>query len=182
MSYIHTPAAIEDAPQASQVALQNVKKTLGSVPNLFRLIGQSPATLNGFLGFNGALAGGELDAPTRERIALAVAQINGCDYCLAAHSYLAKNVAKLTAAEIAANRNGTSSDAKAKVAVEFAVQLVNARGAATAVDIERVRSAGYSDAQIIEIIGHVAVNTFTNYMNEALGTQIDFPVADDIAA
>ena len=137
MSRLPTPASTEEAPAAAQPLLQAVKKQLGVVPNLFRLVGTSPAALEGYLGLNGALAKGALEAPTRERIALAVAEINGCDYCLSAHSYLGKNLAKLSDAEIAANRNGGSADAKADAAVRFAVKLVNARG-----HVSRLRPAG----------------------------------------
>ena len=111
MSRIATPASIEASPAASQPLLQAVQKQLGSVPNLFRVVGNSPAALDGYLGLNGALAKGKFDAKTRERIALTVAEINGCGYCLAAHTYLGKNIAKLDDAEIAANRSGMSNDA-----------------------------------------------------------------------
>ena len=88
MTRIAIPASIESAPAASQPLLQAVNKQLGSVPNLFRLVATSPAALEGYLGMSGALAKGTLPAPTRERIALAVAEINGCGYCLSAHAYL----------------------------------------------------------------------------------------------
>ena len=104
MSRLPIPATIDAAPAASQPLLEAVKKQLGVVPNLFRLVSTSPAALEGYLGLSGALAKGALPAQTRERIALAVAEINGCDYCLSAHSYLGKNLAKLDDAEIAANR------------------------------------------------------------------------------
>ena len=176
MSRIATPVSIEASPAASQPLLQAVQKQLGSVPNLFRVVGNSPAALEGYLGLNGALAKGKLDAKTRERIALAVAEINGCGYCLAAHTYLGKNVAKLDDAEIAANRSGTSNDAKADAAVRFAVQVVTERGHAPASALDAVRAAGYGDAEILEIVVHVALNTLTNYVNEVAGTAIDFPV------
>ena len=182
MSRLPTPASIEASPAASQPLLQAVKKQLGVVPNLFRLVGTSPAALEGYLGLNGALAKGALEAPTRERIALAVAEINGCDYCLSAHSYLGKNLAKLSDVEIAANRNGGSGDAKADAAVGFAVKLVNARGHVTDADIKAVKDAGYNDAQLIEIVLHVALNTLTNYVNEVAKTEIDFPVVTANAA
>ena len=108
MSRIPTPAAIAAAPEASRPLLEAVNKQLGVVPNMFRLISNSPAALEGYLGLNGALAKGALPAATRERIALAVAQINDCGYCLAAHTYLGSNLAQLDAAEIAANRHGSS--------------------------------------------------------------------------
>src|ERR1700712_2439875 len=128
MSRIPTPSSIEASPAASQPLLQAVARQLGSVPNLFRLAGTSPAALEGYLALSGALAKGALPAPTRERIALAVAEINGCNYCLAAHAYLGRNLARLGAAEIAANRAGTSLDAKADAAVRFAAQVARARG------------------------------------------------------
>jgi uncharacterized peroxidase-related enzyme len=152
------------------------------VPNLFRLVGNSPAALEGYLGLNGALAKGALEAPTRERIALAVAEINGCDYCLSAHAYLGKNLAKLSDTEIAANRAGGSGDPKADAAVRFAARLVNARGHVADADIRAVKDAGYTDAQVIEIVLHVALNTLTNYVNEVAKTEIDFPVVTARAA
>ncbi len=176
MSRIATPASIETSPEASQPLLQAVKKQLGTVPNLFRVVGNSPAALEGYLGLNGALGKGKLDVKTRERIALAVAEINGCGYCLAAHSYLAKNLAKLDDAEIAANRGGASNDPKADAAVTFAARIVRERGHVDAADLEAVRAAGYGDAEIIEIVLHVALNTLTNYVNEVAETDIDFPV------
>lgn len=182
MSRLPIPASIETAPAASQPLLQAVKKQLGMVPNLFRLVGNSPAALEGYLGLNGALAKGALEAPTRERIALAVAEINGCGYCLSAHSYIGKNLAKLSDAEIAANRGGHSADAKADAAVGFAVKLVNARGHVSDADIKAVKDAGYDDAQLIEIVLHVALNTLTNYVNEVAKTAIDFPAVAARAA
>jgi uncharacterized peroxidase-related enzyme len=182
MSRLPIPASIEESPSAAQPLLQAVKKQLGVVPNLFRLVGNSPAALEGYLGLNGALAKGALEAPTRERIALAVAEINGCDYCLSAHSYLGKNLAKLSEAEISANRDGRSTDTKADAAVRFAVKLVSARGHVSENDLKAVRQAGYSDAQIIEIVLHVALNTLTNYVNEVAKTDIDFPVVTARAA
>jgi uncharacterized peroxidase-related enzyme len=175
MSRITIPASIEASPAASQPFLVAVKKMLGSVPNLFRMVGNSPAALEGYLGLNGALAKGKLDAKTRERIALAVAEINGCDYCLAAHTYLGKNLAKLDDLEIAANRNGGSGDAKADAAVRFAAKIVKARGHVADGDLQATKAAGFSDAEIVEIISHVALNTLTNYINNVTGTDIDFP-------
>jgi uncharacterized peroxidase-related enzyme len=176
MSRLVTPSTIAASPAASQPLLEAVNKQLGSVPNLFRVAGNSPAALEGYLGLAGALAKGALPAPTRERIALAVAEVNGCNYCLAAHTYLGKNLAKLDDAEIAANRAGTSHDAKADAAVRFAVLVTRARGHVDAAAVQTVRAAGYDDAQIVEIVAHVALNTLTNYLNEVAGTVIDFPV------
>src|SRR5262249_58036407 len=103
MPGIPPPAAIEDAPAPSRPLLEAVKKQLGVVPNLFRLVANSPAALEGYLALMGALNKGKLPAPTRERIALAVAELNGCSYCLSAHSYLAKNLANPREAGVAPN-------------------------------------------------------------------------------
>ncbi|TPV97431.1 MAG: hypothetical protein USCAAHI_03141 [Beijerinckiaceae bacterium] len=176
MSRIPTPATIEAAPTASRPLLEGVKKQLGVVPNMFRLISNSPASLESYLGLSGALNKGALPAQTRERIALAIAEINGCSYCLSAHTYLGKNLAKLDDAEITANRNGASNNPKSDAAVRFAVKVVREHGHVTEDDINAVKSAGYDDAQVIEIVLHVAINTWTNYINEVAKTDIDFPV------
>jgi len=176
MSRIPTPATIDDAPAASRPLLEAVKKQLGVAPNLFRLVANSPAALEGYLGLSGALGKGALPAPTRERIALTVAEINGCSYCLSAHTYLGKNLAKLDDAEITANRSGTSNDPKADAAVRFAAKVVRERGHVSEDDVRAVKFAGYDDAQLIEIVLHVALNTWTNYINEVTKTDVDFPV------
>lgn len=176
MSRIPTPATIEAAPAAAQPLLNAVKQMLGSAPNLFRLTSNSPAALEGYLGLNGALGKGELGAPTRERIALAVANINGCTYCNSAHTYLATNIAKLSDIEIAANRAGGSSDPKADAAVKFAVKITRERGHVSEEDLRQVKLAGYTDGQVVEIVAHVALNTLTNYINEVFKTDVDFPV------
>ncbi len=176
MSRIPTPATIADAPAASQPLLEAVKKQLGVAPNLFRLVSNSPAALEGYVSLSGALSKGTLPAATRERIALAVAEINGCDYCLSAHTYLGRNLAKLDDAEITANRNGASNDPKADAAVSFAAKVTRERGHVSEDDLRAVKFAGYDDAQVIEIVLHVALNTWTNYINEVAKTEIDFPV------
>ena len=174
MSRLTIPAR-DDVPQASKPILDAVHKQLGVVPNMFRLIAASPAALQGFTGNNGALAR-TLDVKTRERIALAVAQVNDCDYCLSAHSYLGLNLAKITPEEIALNRKGASGDAKADAAVRFAAKVVRERGKVSDGDIKAVRDAGFSDGQIVEIIAVTAENIFTNLLNVVAQTDIDFPV------
>jgi uncharacterized peroxidase-related enzyme len=176
MSRIPTPASIKASPAAAHPLLEAVKKQLGVVPNVFRVIANSPAALEGYLGLHGALGKGSLDAKTRERIALAVSEINGCNYCLSAHAYLARNLAKLDDAEIARNRDGASIDPKADAAVRFAAKVARERGNVTDADLQAVRRAGYTDADLIEIVLHVVLTILTNYVNEVAKTEIDFPV------
>jgi uncharacterized peroxidase-related enzyme len=175
MSRIATPA-IADTPAASQLLLEGVKKQLGIIPNLFRVIGNSPAALQGHLDLHGALSKGKLSAATRERIAIAVAELDGCDYCLSAHTYIGKNLLKLDDAELAANRDGTSNDPEADAAVRFATTVVGKRGRVNDDDIRAVKLAGYDDAAVVEIVQNVALNIWTNYLNEVAQTEVDFPV------
>jgi len=178
MTRIPTPATVQDAPEASRPLLDAVAKQLGSAPNMFRSIALSPHALEGHLGLFGALSKGALPAATRERIALAVAEVNGCSYCLSAHTYLGRNLAKLDDAEITANRNGASNNPKADAAVRFAAKVARERGHVTEADLTAVKLAGYTDAQVIEIVAHVALNSWTNYFNEVFQTEIDFPVVE----
>ena len=175
MSRLTIPT-IEQTPANSLPLLDAVKKQLGVVPNLMKLLGNSPAALEGYLNLSGALSKGTIGGQTGERIALAIAEINGCNYCLSAHTYLGKNVARLPENEILANRQGASLDPKADAAVKFAVNVANARGHVSTEAVETVKAAGFSDAQVLEIVLHVALNTLTNYVNEVAQTEIDFPV------
>jgi uncharacterized peroxidase-related enzyme len=175
MSLINTPS-IETAPAASQPLLHAVKSQLGAVPNMFRLFANSPAVLEGLLSLHGALGKGKLSHKTRERLALAIAQLNGCDYCLSAHTYFSKSFAKLDDAEVARNRKGVSADEKADAALHFALDLARERGRVRESDVRKLLDAGYGADEVLEIIAHVAVNLFTNYVNIALDTEIDFPV------
>jgi len=177
MNRISIPA-IEQTPAASLPLLDAVKKQLGMVPNLMKLVGNSPAALEGYLSLSNALGKGLLEPKTRERIALAIAEFNGCSYCLSAHTYLGKHVAKLDDTEMAANRDGNSSDPKAAAAVKFSTRVALERGHVSNADLAAVKAAGYSHAEIAEIVLHVALNTLTNYVNEVAQTEIDFPIVD----
>ena len=155
--------------------LAAVQRRLGVTPNMTRAMANSPALLDGYLSLSGALTKGVLTTATRERIALAIAQDNACDYCLSAHSYLAEHAARLSADDIAAARKGDSDDPKTAALLAFAVAVNTARGDVHADDLDVVRAAGADDEEIAEIIGHVALNVLTNYFNKAAGVDIDFP-------
>ena len=174
MSRITIPSR-DSAPTASQPLLDGVFKKLGVVPNVFRLAALSPAALEGFLGLSGALSK-TLDVRTRERIAIAVAEVNGCDYCLSAHTYLALNLAKISPEDAELARKGSSTDPKAGAAVRFAVQVARTRGGVSDADIAAVKAAGFAEPQIVEIVALVTENVFTNYLNRVAQTDIDFPV------
>jgi uncharacterized peroxidase-related enzyme len=174
MSRITIPAR-ESVPEASKPILDAVEKKLGVVPNMFRVIALSPAALSAYAGMNGALSHA-LDLKTREVIALAVAQVNGCDYCLSAHHYLGLNLAKLSADDIALARQGHAGDPKMDAAAQFARVVTDKRGQVSDADLAAVKAAGYSEAQLVEIIAVTAENILTNLLNRVAQTDIDFPV------
>jgi uncharacterized peroxidase-related enzyme len=174
MPRLTTPTR-DSAPAASQALLDGVFKTFGVIPNLFRVYALSPAALGGLLGLVGANSK-SLDVKTRERIAIAVAQVNGCDYCLSAHTYIGTKLAKITPEDAALNRKGVSTDTKASAAVAFAAKVAELRAHVGDADIAAVKAAGYSEAQIVDIVALVAENVMTNYLNEVAQTEIDFPI------
>lgn len=181
MSRISIPTVEQSLP-AAQPLLAAVQQQLGVVPNLMKLVGHSPAALEGYLSLNGALAKASLNAALRERIALAVAEYNGCDYCLSAHTYLGLHVAKLSQEEITAARAGESSDVRTAAALRFARSVASARGRVSDAELAAVRAAGFGEAAVLEIVATVALNVLTNYINNVAQTDIDFPVVHAGAA
>lgn len=163
------------ANAAQQALFAAVKAQLGMTPNLMRTVGHSPAALEGYLSLNGALGKGVLPVGLRERIALTVAQLNRCDYCLSAHTYIGSNIAKLSDSEIQAARAAESSDAKTTAALRFAREVVEQRGRVSDNAVAAVRAAGYNDAEVVEIVLNVTLNILTNYINNVAHTTIDFP-------
>ena len=164
----------ETANTEQKVLFDAIQSQLGMVPNFIRVLANSPAALKAFLGIHSIAGAGVLDPLTRERIALAVAQQNGCQYCVSAHTAIGRK-AGLGAEEILANRAGRSSDAKAEAALVFARALVEHAGEVGRDEVARVRAAGHSDAEIVEIIAHVAMNIFTNLIGKSTEIEIDFP-------
>ena len=156
--------------------LDAVKDRLGLVPNMTRAMANSPAALDGYLQLSGALGKGTLPAKLREQIALAVAQANECDYCLAAH-YAVGRMVGLTAEQIRDSRLGTAVDPKADALIRFARKVVETRGRVGDTDLADVRDAGFDDGVIAEVVAHVALSVFTNYFNEVAETDLDFPNA-----
>ena len=154
--------------------LDAVKGKLGIVPNMTKVMATSPVVLESYLGFSGALAGGLLDAKTREELALLTAQENGCDYCLSAHTAIGKMVG-LTAEEIIASRHGNGVNPKTTAALTFAKHVLDTKGQISEAEVTDVRNAGLSDGEIAEVIAHVALNVLTNYFNIAADVDIDFP-------
>jgi uncharacterized peroxidase-related enzyme len=144
------------------------------VPNVIRTLANSQAVLDAFLAFSSRLEQGVLPADLRELIAVAVSEANGCEYCLAAHSAFGK-AAGLSEEEITDGRRGTSPDRRVEAVLRFVRAVIEKRGWVSDDDLARLRGAGYSDEEIVEIMANVALNMFTNYFNHVVDTIVDFP-------
>lgn len=164
-----TALSLDHAPAGSRTALEGIQKGLGFIPNAFRTLAHSPAALNGYLGLAQALGKSSLSAAEREVVALATSQINGCDYCLAAHSFFATK-AGLSDEAISQAREGTLS-----AVATLAHQITESRGQLSDAQIAAAREAGLTDSKIVEVIAQVTLLTLTNYLNNVATTDIDFP-------
>ncbi len=169
------PLIDPNAPGEAKATLDAVNAQLKMVPNLFRLAANSPAALSALVGMEGALGRGALRARVREQIAIAVAQENGCDYCLSAHTAIGKMIG-VSESQLMDARAGKSDDAKVGALLTLAVQIVRERGRIATTDLAEAKAAGVTDAEIVEIVAAVALNIFTNYLNIVADTEIDFPV------
>jgi len=181
MQRINAVNPAEAIGKAKQL-LAGVQAKLGITPNLMKTLAQSPAALDAYLHFSGSLSTGVLDAKFRELLAVAVAQANSCEYCLSAHTAIGGMVG-LSADELSIAREARSEDAKRDAGLQFAQKIVVQRGTVTDQDFAVVREAGYNDAEITEIVAHVGLNIFTNYFNNIVKTEVDFPlVSVELAA
>ncbi|MER5311277.1 carboxymuconolactone decarboxylase family protein [Streptomyces sp. NPDC002773] len=170
----------DTAQGAAADLLAAVQKALGVTPNMTKVMANSPAVLKGYLEFSGALGTGALPVGIREAIALVVAQENSCDYCLSAHTYIATNLAGLSEAEAGGARRADSADPKTAAVLKLAASLVRSHGSVEEGEIKIAREAGLTDAEITEVIGNVALNVFTNYLNKAADVDIDWPVVSHL--
>lgn len=164
----------QSVPAASQPLLAQIQQAFGATPNMFKAVANSPAALQSMWAAFGALGQGTLGARLGEQIAVAIANRNRCGYCLAAHTVLGQN-AGASAAEMAAAQAGQSDDAKTAAALAFALKVVEQRAQVGDDDVVRLRQAGFGDEQIVEIMAHIALNLFTNYINVALDIPVNFP-------
>lgn len=154
--------------------LDTVQSQLGTTPNFIRVLANSPKALEGFLGLYGAAGAFELDKATQERIALAIAEGNGCQYCVSAHTAIGSQ-AGLSSDEMRLNRKGTSADTKAAATVAFAKALNENMGDVTTAEFDAAQAVGLTDGEIVEVIAVVALNVFTNLLGKATRVDIDFP-------
>ncbi|WP_275001565.1 carboxymuconolactone decarboxylase family protein [Promicromonospora iranensis] len=164
----------ETATRDVKDLLDQIHGAFGTVPTMFRAVANSPAALTSMWSSFGALGGGALGPALGEQIAVAVANRNSCEYCLAAHTALGRK-AGLTREELVAAQDGASDDPRTAALLTFALQVVEHRGQVTDQDVQAVRDQGWGDEHIVEVIAQVALNLFTNYVNIALAVPVDFP-------
>jgi uncharacterized peroxidase-related enzyme len=169
------PINRQSASAEVNTTLDAVKSKLGLVPNLYATVAQAPAVLNAQLAFGEALSHGRLTAKQRESLALAIGQANSCQYCLSAHSLVARGTG-LNAEAIQSARRGEAADPVTDALLTLAVKIVNQRGILSDADVAEAYAAGVDDGLLLEVIAHVALNTLTNYTNHIVQTEIDFPV------
>lgn len=163
-----------DTTPNRKALLEQINKAFGATPNMFKAVANSPAALKSMWDSFGTLGSGVLGAKLGEQIAVAIADRNRCDYCLAAHTVLGKG-AGVSAAEMTAAQAGQSSEPRTAAALEFALKVVSNRAQLSIEDFARLRAEGFDDEQIVEILAHVALNLFTNYVNVAFDIPVDFP-------
>ncbi len=164
----------DEATGKAKELFDGIKSKLGRVPNVFTLMGNSPAALEAYLKFSEALAGGVLDAKFRELIAICVAEINVCEYCLSAHVAIGKSVG-LTEEELKLARDQRSNNPKYDAGLRFVRIMVTSRAEMKDPDLEELKAAGFNDAEIAELIANVALNLYTNYFNHITKPEVDFP-------
>jgi uncharacterized peroxidase-related enzyme len=173
--YRITPVVSASTETKIAATLSQVKASLGKVPNFFATLANAPVALEGFLSLSKALSRGRLSGRQREILALAIAQENVCEYCLAAHTESAKAVG-LNAADVLKAREGNSDDSFERTLTRFAKNIIRRRGLVSDEDLDIARKAGIDDGLMLEVVANVALNTLTNYTNRLADTEIDFPV------
>ena len=152
----------------------DIQATFGLVPNLFRVLANAPAALEGLVGLGAALAAGTLDEKTREQLALAVAESNLCAYCLSGHTAKAEKIG-LSRIEIDDAIQACAADARTDAILKLARSIVVQRGELTDDDLARARAAGLTDGEIVEAVANVALNIFETYVAHVARVPLDFP-------
>lgn len=169
------PINRQTASTEVNATLDAVKAKVGKVPNLVATFAQAPVALNAYLALSEVVTKGRLTAKQRESLALAIGQANSCQYCLSAHSLIARG-AGLNSEAVKAARQSHAEDTLTDALLKLAVKIVQQRGVISDADFTEAHLAGVDDGLILEVITSVALNTLTNYTNHIAQTEIDFPV------
>ena len=143
--------------------------------NIFKGLATNAGVLKAFLGFAQGVKTGALTDADHEVVALVVSQLRRCDYCLAAHTQIAKG-AGIPEDDALKIRQGTIDDPKHQAIIDFTTAILESDGFVSDEQLRSFRDAGFDDAAVIEVIGQITVMTFTNLFNHVHETEVDFPV------
>jgi uncharacterized peroxidase-related enzyme len=171
-----TPVDPATATGEAADLLAETKKTLGTTPNMTKVMAINPTVLRGYLALSGALKGGVLSPAVREQLAIATAEYNACEYCLSIHTYVGAKVGKLDEAELDLAREAKSSDPHAAALLTLSNAILRGRGTIDHTVLQTARNAGVTDPEITEVVANIAVNVFTNYFNIVTAADNDSPV------
>jgi uncharacterized peroxidase-related enzyme len=168
----------DEATGKTKELFNAVQSKLGMVPNMMRTMGNSPALLEGYLDLSAALSHGTLGLKSGALLALTIAENNACNYCLSAHTFIGKNLVHIDDDTLTKARNANAADIKTDAILKFATQLLNKKGLVNDGDVNAAKNGGLTEAEIAEVVGHVALNVLTNYFNNTANTVNDFPVVE----
>ncbi|MCH7878547.1 MAG: carboxymuconolactone decarboxylase family protein [candidate division Zixibacteria bacterium] len=163
----------EQASPEVQAIFAAITKKYGKVPNLYAVTANSPVALKAVLDYGDTLGTGEFTAKEQESVALVVAQVNGCQYCLAAHTAVGKMLG-FSKEETLSIRSGNSDDPKLGALVALAGEIVLSKGWPAQKLVDDFFAAGFSKAALVELIGLVSLNVFKNYLNHVADAPLDF--------
>jgi uncharacterized peroxidase-related enzyme len=155
--------------------LDQTRRQLGRLPNLYAALANGPAALAGYLALRDHLDRGDLSARIREQLALLAAQDNGCTYCVSAHTLRGRKLG-LTEEELLRTREAADdTDPHADAVLRLAREVMRTGGRVEDTALADARQAGVTDAELAEIVAHVALNTLSNYFNHLAQPDLDFP-------
>ena len=178
MNTITVPSR-EQVSEESQLLFDVLKKRVGKVPNLYATMGYSPFALRAFLDFEETLNKGAFNPKEREAIALIVSEVNGCQYCLAAHTMLALKRG-LSQPETMEIRKGKVSDPRLSAIILLSKAIVETKGNPDDDFLDNFYSVGFDKAALMELVGLITVRIYTNYVFALGGIPLDFPMAETI--
>lgn len=170
------PIELDTATGKAAELLAQVKKSLGQTPNMTKAMANSPTLLQSYLALSAAVVGGSITPAVRERLSIATAQFNGCEYCLSAHTFIGANVAKLDPSELDRARRAESEDPHVAALLTLSNAIAENAGDVNAVELKAARDAGVSDEEIGELVANLALNVMTNYFNVLAQVDNDWPV------
>jgi len=171
---------IESAPEAAKSALEGAQQSLGFVPSLYAGLAESPQALEAYLKIGEIFGDSTLTAQEQQVVLLATSVENGCEFCVAAHSFLARNVAKLGEEDLQALReNRDLPTTRLQTLADLTRQVVRGRGRVNETEVAAFIEAGFTRANVLEVVLGVTMKTLSNYANHLLETPLDEAFAAD---